>query len=110
MKISTNKVITNLKGEALKGEDKKEITFGEVLSNIILSDEKGGKMKTFVLAEKIYKAKESVDLDSADFALLKSSVEQTKTYTNLVTGQVLVYLESLKEEDKEVKEENEGKK
>ncbi len=86
MKIKTKEFLKTLEGKSL------ELTIGEALSNILLSTETGGKMKMFVLAEKVYKDKE-VDLDSADLGLVKQSVENTKIYNNLVAGQLLVLLE-----------------
>jgi hypothetical protein len=98
MIIKTGIVITNLKGEPIKNEDV-EIMLGEVLSNILLADKSGGKMKMFVLAEKLFKAKNQIELDKADFALIKTSVEKTEIYGNLINGQALLILEAIKDKD-----------
>ena len=94
MILKTKTEILNLKGEPIKNEEE-ILTLGEVLSNILLSDKAGGKMKMFVLADKIFKAKDQIELDKADFALVKGSVEKTEIYGNLVNGQVLLLLEDI---------------
>lgn len=96
MKIKTNTTIKDLKGVTLKNEDG-EVTLGEVLSNVLLADKSGGKMKMFVLAEKLFKSKE-IELDDADFSLIKGSVEKSEIYGNLVLGQTLLILEGIKKE------------
>lgn len=95
MIIKTNVILKNLGGETLKvGE--KDLTLGEALSNILVSDESGGKMKLFVLAKKLYENK-SVDVDVSDLGILKNAVNATKIYTALVSGQVALILEELKD-------------
>lgn len=94
MKIKTSTVLKDLSGKALKNEDG-ELTLGEVLSNVLLAEKAGGKMKMYVLAEKLFKSKE-IDLDEADFSLVKSLVEKSDIYGNLVLGQTLIILEDLK--------------
>ena len=98
MKINTHKAIKNLDGKEIK-DGEKFFTIGKALSEIMVGAELGGKMKCFVLAQKFYNDKE-VDLDEADKELVKSTVESTKLYNNLVTGQLLVLLT---ETPKEVK-------
>ena len=98
MKINTQTVIKSLDGKEIK-DGEKFFTIGKALSEILVNAELGGKMKCFVLAQKFYNDKE-VDLDEADKELVKSTVESTKLYNNLVTGQLLVLLT---ETPKEVK-------
>jgi len=88
MKINTHISIKNLDGKDIKDGDK-FFTIGKALSEIMLASEAGGKMKCFVLAQKFFNDKE-VDLDGADKELVKSTIESTKLYNNLVTGQLLV--------------------
>lgn len=93
MKLDLKKTINNFKGEALQDTDKKDLTLGEALSNILVSAEEGGKMKLFVLAKKFYEA-ESIDLDASDLALVKKVVSTSRAYSgSLVTGQVELLLE-----------------
>lgn len=94
-KINTQTILTNLKGETLKINET-DYTLGEAIANILVTDESGGKMKTYILAQK-FMNEPSVDLDASDFALVKAAVERTKSYTSLVAGQVLVLLEAIKE-------------
>lgn len=96
MKIKTTNPILNLKGEPLKDGDD-TFTVGQAISSILTSHESGGKMKLFVLAKDFY-SKPTVEIDSADLALIKSAVESTKIYNALVSGQLLVMLESVKED------------
>jgi hypothetical protein len=96
MKINTKEVLKTFKGEPLKAGDE-ELTLGMALSNILLGDRAGGKMKLFILAEKFYKEK-SVELDTADLAMVKTAVEKTELFNALVTGQILVGLEELKKD------------
>jgi len=94
MKISTGTVLKTLKGENYKeGED--NLTLGRVIAEAFSSDQSGGKMKMFLLAEKAFKEKE-IDVDAADLTLIKKAVEGCKSYNNLVTGQALVLLENVK--------------
>lgn len=96
MKINLKETIKNIKGEPLKVEDR-ELTLGEVLSNILLSSETGGKMKCFILAKECYDQKE-VDVDASDFALIKKEVSASKIYSgSLVIGQAELFLNEIKE-------------
>lgn len=92
MTIKSQESLKNFKGEALKNEQNQNFTIGEAISNILLLDKMGGKMKCYILAQKFYTEK-SVELDEADKALVKSAIERTETYTNIVTGQLLLLFE-----------------
>lgn len=77
--------------------DNREVTLGEVLANILLAAEEGGKMKLFLLAKKFHEGEE-VEIDAADLALIKSVVARSKIYSGaLVTGQVELLLSEVKE-------------
>lgn len=93
MKILTKEVLKDLSGK----EFDTETTVGKMIANILASSETGGKMKLYVLATKFYQ-EDSVEVDEADLQLIKQAVEGSKSFTPLVTGQILVVLESLKEE------------
>lgn len=96
MKIENKKELLKLDGEPIKiGAG--VLTLGQALSNILLMDEKGGKMKMFILAQKFF-SDDATELDKADFNLVKTAVEQTKQYNALVAGQIAVILEGLKED------------
>ncbi len=92
MKIDTKKVLVDLSGKALKNGTE-ELTLGEAVANILATAKVGGAMKLYSMAQKFY-SEDSIDLDTADLALLKSSVEATDIYLNLVKGQILVILNS----------------
>lgn len=89
MKINTKEFIKNLKG------DNSDLTIGDAIGGILIASEAGGKMKMYVLAQK-FANDDVVEVDSADLSLIKQSVEATKVYTNLVSGQLLVLLEGNK--------------
>jgi hypothetical protein len=90
------KIITGDKLKDLSGKEI-DLTVGTALSNILVSAEAGGKMKMFTLAQRLFNDK-AVEVDEADFNLIKTSVESTKTYTILAAGQLLVILENIKDE------------
>jgi hypothetical protein len=95
MKIKANEPLKTLKGEDLKQENE-VFTVGEAISNILLADQAGGKMKTYILAQR-FATEKTVEVDKADLSLIKTAIEATKVYSNLVTGQLLVMLEGIKE-------------
>lgn len=101
MQINTKIILKNLKGICLENEEKEPFTMGEAISNILLYDKAGGKMKCFILAEKMYKNK-SVEIDEADLSLIKESIQRTELYNNIVNGQLLTFIEELKESKKKV--------
>lgn len=104
MQINTKVILKNLKGICLENEEKEPFTTGEALSNILLYDKAGGKMKCFILAEKLYKNK-SVEVDEADLSLIKESIQRTELYNNIVNGQLLIVIEDLKESKEKIKKE-----
>lgn len=107
MQIKATEKMLNLKGKPITVKDEIEetehdLTYGEAMANILLAAQEGGKMKMFILAEKLYKDK-TVEVDEADLNLIKSATEGTKVYNNLFTGQILLKIEALKDEKKEAK-------
>lgn len=96
MKINNEQALKNMKGEDLKVENE-VLTVGKAISNILLASEEKGKMKLFILAKKFYDDS-SIDLDSADFALVKNEIAKTRIYNTLVSGQLEVILEGIKDE------------
>jgi len=98
MKINTKIAIKDLAGNPIPTgkDDKTDFTLGMALSNILVDTTKGGKMKLFILAQKIY-SDEEVEIDEADLAIIKSAVEETENYNNLVNGQILQILSGLKD-------------
>lgn len=91
MKIDTKIKLKNLKDEVLKNSDGEILTLGMAISNILVSSEAGGKMKSFILAKKFFTDK-NIDLDVVDLGLVKTIVEQTKIYNALVVGQIELLL------------------
>lgn len=96
MKINTKEAIRDIKGKTVLLPNKEEFTFGEALANILLDSKSGGKMKMYSLAQRLYNDK-IVEVDLSDISLIKEAVEGSQNYNNLVLGQVLVYLNGLKE-------------
>ena len=96
MKIQSKKVLKTLKGSDLKNQEDQPLTLGEALGMILTNAKDGGKMKLFLLAQKFSEGKD-VEIDQADLGIIKKGVESTEIYNNLVTGQILVILEDVKE-------------
>lgn len=96
MKINTQTPIKTLAGEPIKNGTEGNFTIGLALSNILIENKQGGKMKMFILAQKFFNDKE-IDIDEADFNLVKSAVESTENYNNLVNGQILQILSDIKD-------------
>lgn len=94
MKIDTGKEVLNLKGEAYKA-DGEPLRVGHVIAEALGSNPAGGKMKMYLLAEAAYK-NPSLEVDAADFAIIKNVVEACTSYNNIIVGQVLNELESVK--------------
>ena len=94
MQLDTGLVIKTLTGEAYK-TDKKSLTLGDVIAEGLATDQSGGKMKMYLLAEKCYSGKK-IERDQADLSIIKKSVEECKTYNNLILGQALLLLENVK--------------
>ena len=91
MKIKSKEVLKTLAGKDIQDAEQKPFTVGHALSEILLTTKVGGKMKMFVLAQKFF-SDESVEVDEADLALVKSSVEGSDVYNNLINGQLLMIL------------------
>lgn len=91
MKIDASKVLMTLGGQHYKTPEGQDLTLGAVLAEAMATYEAGGKMKSYVLANKFYNDKE-VEVDEADLALVKKAVESCKAYNNLITGQALLCL------------------
>lgn len=96
MKIILTQTINDLSGKPLQNNEKKVVTLGEVLSNVVIASEEHGKMKLFLLAKKFFE-QESIDLDASDLALVKKVVSNSRAYGGtLVLGQVELLLEGAK--------------
>jgi len=94
MNIPVKDVLVDFEKKPLvSGEDK--MTVGSALANILMGATEGGKMKLYTLAQKAYTDK-TLDVDESDLSLIKKTVEANTSYTNLVTGQLLIILENVK--------------
>lgn len=94
MKINTKTALKDITGENLKTQTG-DLTLGEVLANIVLVDEGIGKLKGYSLGMK-FAQEDEAELDEADMQVLKKAIETTKVYNNLVAGQTLSIINSLK--------------
>lgn len=95
MKIQAGKIVSTLEGRPYKMGDH-ELTVGKVLAEALSQSETGGKMKMFLLAKRCWEDAE-VEVDAADLALVKRSLESSKAFTNIILGQVLLELENVEE-------------
>lgn len=94
MNIPTKTVLKDLSGKELPNNDG-TATVGSVIANILTQSTEGSKMKLFALAQKAYNDK-TLDVDEADLNLIKKMVDESRVYTTLITGQVLLLLEKVK--------------
>lgn len=93
MKIDFRAKLKNLSGETLKEQDKEEpILLKDACANALLGmfdDERHiegkEKLRRYRLANKIWGAKEPIELPAEDIALIKSLV--AKAYGSLISGQ-----------------------
>lgn len=95
MKINTKKLLVDFRGKEIFNELNQPTTIGEVLSQTLGFERKGGNMKTYLIGRKCSEQDE-VEIDSADMALIKPILQKSETYPNVVLGQILLYLEELK--------------
>ncbi len=96
MKIDYSQTINNLAGQPYK-VDTKDLTLGDVCAEALATDQTGGKMKLFALAQEAFKSQKA-DIDAADLALLKRCVTDCKSYQGnaVILGQALEMLENVK--------------
>lgn len=94
--------MTTLKGESyVNGKDK--LTLGDAIANILSYDKTGGKYKMYKLAEK-FASGDEIDIDDADYALIKKSIEDTECYRdNFLCGSLIDVLINAKDAEKEEK-------
>lgn len=96
IKLNLKHVLTNIKGDKPIMDGDEPLTLGEAMGNILIMDKKAGKMKAFILAQKLATSK-SIEVDNADFSMIKDAVEATEIYSNLVAGQIADLLNGLKD-------------
>lgn len=95
MKIDLTRKLIALNGEVLK-DNGKDLTLGIAISVILDRSQTGGALKLYGLSKKAM-TDEEMDVDTADFSLIKQCVEQSTVFTsNSVKGQVLEILEEVK--------------
>ncbi len=102
LKIKTDRVLVDMKGQSLKDTANSEIHIGTILSNIM-----AGKVSNptlgWILGKK-FATKKVVDLKAEEVVFVKSEVEKLATdqhswLSGLVAGQVLNILDGVEDED-----------
>lgn len=84
MKLNLNKPILDLSGKEIEGSN-----LGELVAQILASaSTKEHAVKMYYWATKLH-AKEELDLDPSDSAILKSFIESNEQLTVLAKGQIL---------------------
>jgi len=113
-KIDTKKVLLDLDDRPISfdGNSENKATVGRVIA-FMLQGYKGkifggDSLKVLELARSFYK-KDSVSLDKADFKKIKDVVTEDQQFTPIILGQVIEILDDAKEEEIEVKQQNEDK-
>lgn len=94
MKINTTTPIKTLDGETLT-ENGKEITLGKMLSDTLGSTKSTDPIRAYEYAIKI-RNEEEVEVDTQTMKLIKETVT-TSNLLPFVSGQILKYLETVKE-------------
>lgn len=94
MTINTGAPVLTLGGKPYQF-DNADLRVGQVIAESLATDPSGGKFKMYTLANKFYN-EDSVEVDAADLALVKKAVEECKTYSNIISGQVLGILNDAK--------------
>lgn len=106
--IETGKQLINLKGDPLKDGSGEIYTIGTATGAVLSSDQAGGKMKLYILASRFAKD-DVVELDEADFSLVKTCIERTQIFTPLISGQLLMLIEAMESAEKGKGKEDKGK-
>lgn len=98
MKIDAGTVLKNLKGEPFKLTEDTKLTLGDVIAEAVATDTTAGKFKLYSLAVKASEGKE-FDVDAADLKLIKTALENCKSYgtqNTIIVGQAIGLLEEVK--------------
>jgi hypothetical protein len=90
MKLDLNFTLKHLSGEEITGT-----SAGKVLAGALSQENKGNSIKLWDWALKLYNDK-PLELDSTDFEVLTTIVEQAATLTVLVKAQILSYTSEVK--------------
>ena len=102
MKIRTNQLLKNLRGEPLtmpigKGNKTEKVTLGLMLTNVILEphkDKPGFRpLDAYKLAQRFDSQKE-VEVTTAEWTQIRELVENSESYMPLVLGQMLELLDN----------------
>ena len=92
MKIKTNQVLKNLKGDVLKMADE-NLTVGTVLIEALLAIRQNyvlDKVKSYFLAKRIQEAKgHEIEVDGDDYGKLVKTIETTENFSPLIVGQTI---------------------
>lgn len=95
MQIDLKQPISTLAGEPYKTAEGSELTLGNVIAESLATDTTEGKMKLYILAQKAYSEK-TMEVDTADLALIKRAIQTNKSYNALILGQAELKLEEIK--------------
>lgn len=94
MIIQADTILKDFAGKELK-QDGENLTLGKALSNCLLTSKEGGKMKLYLLAQKLF-SQDKVEVDESDFNLIKNCAERSEIYNALVAGQIQLLLSEIK--------------
>ena len=104
MKIYLKKKLVDLDGKEVQKskDDSSGATIGTLLSTLLVAPGKRqfDTLKAFEMALKCYNDTE-LEVDQSDLVKLKAMINENQDMSGLLLGQVLAYLEGLKEEKKE---------
>jgi len=97
MKIDLKKTVNTLSGTPYFVGKDKSLTVGAVLAEILATDQTGGKMKLYNLAQKAYND-DVLEVDSSDLSLIKNAASKSTAYNGnaVILGQIEEILEGIK--------------
>jgi hypothetical protein len=102
-KINTNHKILDLQDKPIKRTEKEEWILKDILPTLVLeSESENNAVRKIILAQKIQKADGEIELDVADFKIVKESVKDFKLFTDkslntLFEGRLQMYFDEVKE-------------
>lgn len=101
MKINLNQTIKNFDGREAVDENGKKITIGQIIINTLLINKadmgNAEKMDRWVLAKKVRKAKDTIDITLEEASKIKDWV--TASSITIVAGQISDILEGNQEKE-----------
>lgn len=88
MKLNLKQTLKTLEGEDMVNSQGEPVTFGFVVSSLLLGAKVGDKKLYYQLGKKAFK-EEEVELNDIEKSVVKNLLEGDQTFGALVIGQIL---------------------